>query len=136
MRRLLRGPKTARARAQRAIIGRDARIENIHGKEVLLRTGAEAEEVYGERITIEAHCRIDDGILQTDELRLAENVSLAKNPKRTSTLSHRRTPIRDSSRQLNQRGQHCARRPASEMKPRPKSAALLRVSLLSLLLRF
>jgi predicted acyltransferase (DUF342 family) len=93
VRRLLRGPKTARARAQRAIIGRDARIENIYGKEVLLRTGAEAEDVYGERITIEAHCRIHGEILYTDELRLGENVSLAKNPQKTSSPPHRRTPI-------------------------------------------
>ncbi|MCJ7768066.1 hypothetical protein MUP79_06725 [Candidatus Bathyarchaeota archaeon] len=51
-----------------------------------MRSGAEAENVYGERITIEAHCRIHGEISYTDELRLIESVSLAKNPQRTDTL--------------------------------------------------
>jgi len=61
-------------------------VENVYSKEVLLRTGAEAENVYGERITIEAHCRIHGEILYTDKLQLGEDVSLAKNPQRVSTL--------------------------------------------------
>jgi predicted acyltransferase (DUF342 family) len=68
------------------IIGRDARAESIYGKEVLLRTGAEAENVYGERVTIESRCRIHGEILCTDELKLGEGISLAKDPQKTSSL--------------------------------------------------
>jgi len=62
------------------IIGGDARVKSSYGKEVLLRTGAEAENVYGERITIDSHCHINGVILYTGELRCGEGVSLAKDP--------------------------------------------------------
>ena len=75
-----KGEVESPVRAKRVIIGGDARVKSSYGKEVLLRTGAEAENVYGERITIDSHCHINGLILYTGELRRGEGVSLAKDP--------------------------------------------------------
>jgi predicted acyltransferase (DUF342 family) len=68
------------------VINRDARAENVYGKEILLRTGASANNIYGQRITIESHCDVYGEVQYTDELRLGEKVSLAKQPQKVDKL--------------------------------------------------
>jgi len=55
---------------------------------------AEAENVYGERITIDSHCHINGVILYTDELRLGEGFSIAKDLKEQAPIHYRRTDLR------------------------------------------
>jgi len=78
----VRGP----IKADRVVIGRDAHAEDINGKKVLLRSGVHAENVYGENITIESNCHISGEVRYTGELKINENVSLAKPPRKVDTL--------------------------------------------------
>jgi predicted acyltransferase (DUF342 family) len=73
-------------RAEDVVIGEEAHVESIYGKRILLRSGTYAENVYGENITIESHCRISGEVQFTDKLRLGEHVSLAKSPQKVDSL--------------------------------------------------
>jgi predicted acyltransferase (DUF342 family) len=73
-------------RAEEVIVGRDAHVENIHGKRVVLESGARAENVYGEIITIESHCHVSGEVQYTNELRLEERALLAKEPRKVDRL--------------------------------------------------
>jgi cytoskeletal protein CcmA (bactofilin family) len=81
-----RGRVQGPIRADKVVIGKDARVESIYGKRILLETGAEAQDVYGESITIESHCRINGEVSYTNDLRLDRNISLAKEPKKVESL--------------------------------------------------
>jgi predicted acyltransferase (DUF342 family) len=78
----VRGPM----RADQIIIGKEARAGSIYGREVLMESGAQAENVYGESVTIESHCQIRGEVQYTNELRVGDNVSLAKTPTRVDKL--------------------------------------------------
>jgi cytoskeletal protein CcmA (bactofilin family) len=81
-----RGRVQGPIRAERAVIGKDAHVDDIHGKDVLLETGAEAHDVYGESVTIESHCRINGEVGYTGDLRLDHHASLAREPKKMDSL--------------------------------------------------
>ena len=80
----VRGP----IKADQVNIGKEARVENVFGKRIYLRKGAYAENIYGENVTIESHCRINGEVQYTSELRLGENVSLAKSPQKVDKITH------------------------------------------------
>jgi cytoskeletal protein CcmA (bactofilin family) len=81
-----RGEAHGPLRADEVIVGKDAHVETVWGKEIVLRTGANAENVYGESVTIESHCHIHGEVQYTRELRLGENVSLTKAPEKVDKL--------------------------------------------------
>ena len=73
-------------RADRVIIGKEAQVEDIYGREIILRHEARARNVYGEIISIESGCHIDGEIKYTRELRMNERVYLAKQPQKVDKL--------------------------------------------------
>jgi cytoskeletal protein CcmA (bactofilin family) len=81
-----RGEAHGPLRADEVLVGRDAHVETVSGREVILRTGASAENVYGESVTIESHCHIHGEVQYTGELRLGEKVSLTKTPVKVDKL--------------------------------------------------
>jgi predicted acyltransferase (DUF342 family) len=82
-----RGEARGPIKADQVDIGKGASVENIFGKQVLMRNGADAESIYGESITIEPNCRISGEIQYTKELRIGDNVSLSKTPQRVSQIA-------------------------------------------------
>lgn len=72
-------------RANEIIIGKDAHVEDIHGKRILLKSGAQAQNVYGESVTIEPHCYVSGEINYTSELRIAE-ATLPRTPRKVAQL--------------------------------------------------
>ncbi|MEM2119367.1 MAG: hypothetical protein QW840_04515, partial [Candidatus Bathyarchaeia archaeon] len=61
-------------------------VETVYGRKILLRSGAQAQNVYGEDITIEPHSRVTGEIKYTRELKIAE-ASLSKPPQKVDTLA-------------------------------------------------
>jgi predicted acyltransferase (DUF342 family) len=68
------------------MVGRNARVENVFGKEIHLHTGATATNVYGEKVIVEPHCQIHGEVQYTGELRVSESVSLASPPRKVNRL--------------------------------------------------
>lgn len=68
------------------IIGKEAHVETIFGKKILLRSGTYAENLYGENIAIESDCRISGDVQYINELRIGDNVSLAKSPQKVDKI--------------------------------------------------
>ena len=73
-------------RAEEIVIGRDAIVGNVYGRRVLLRSGASANSMYGEEITVEPDCRVNGEIRYTRDLRVAEGASLANAPQKVDKL--------------------------------------------------
>lgn len=80
----VRGP----IRADQVSIGKEARVEDIFGKRILLRSGVQAENVYGESITVESNCYINGVVQYTNELRKGDNVLLAKPPQKVDKVPY------------------------------------------------
>lgn len=78
----VRGP----IRADEVLLGKDARVETIYGKRVILRTGALAENVYGEDVSIESDCRVRGETQYTNELKVNGNVSFGQSPRKVDKL--------------------------------------------------
>jgi cytoskeletal protein CcmA (bactofilin family) len=81
-----RGTIHGPVRAEEITIGKEAHVENLYGKEILLRSGATAENVYGEYITIESHCRVNGETQYTNELRQERDVSFGKPPEKVNAV--------------------------------------------------
>jgi len=81
-----RGRVHGSIRADRVIIGKEAQVEDIYGREIILRHEARARNVYGEIVDIESGCRINGEIKYTRELRMNERVYLAKQPQKVDKL--------------------------------------------------
>ncbi|MEM3576917.1 MAG: hypothetical protein QXX51_00475 [Candidatus Bathyarchaeia archaeon] len=45
---------------------------------IILKSGAHADNIYGENVIIESDCQISGDIQYTNELKIEENVSLSK----------------------------------------------------------
>jgi len=81
-----RGKVRGLIRAERVVIGKEASVENIYGKEVYLKNGAIAKSIYGEHVKIEPHCHILGELHYTNELKIGENVTLAKEPQKVNKI--------------------------------------------------
>jgi len=68
------------------VVGKDARVENVYGKDIILRSGAYAENIYGENVTLEPHCHVSREVQYTGELRINEKVVLSKKPQKVDAL--------------------------------------------------
>jgi cytoskeletal protein CcmA (bactofilin family) len=82
-----RGEVHGPIKADEVIIGRDAHVQSIYGRRIYLRSGAHADKVYGENITIESHCDISGEVRYTNELRISNNVSMSKPPQKVDKIS-------------------------------------------------
>jgi len=78
----IRGP----VRADEIVIGKDAHVDDVHGRRVVLRTGAQASNVYGEDITIESHCDVSGEVQYTNELRMGSDIRVARQPQKVAKL--------------------------------------------------
>jgi len=58
----------------------------VYGKDIVLRSGAEANNIYGQNVTIESHCSVRGEVQYTDELKLGERVALSKQPQKVANL--------------------------------------------------
>jgi len=81
-----RGEVHGPIKADKVFIERDAHAENVYGKEILLRTGASANDIFGQRVTIESYCHVTGEVQYTEELRVGEKVSLSKQPQKVEKL--------------------------------------------------
>jgi cytoskeletal protein CcmA (bactofilin family) len=81
-----RGQVQGPIRADEIVVGKNAEVENLYGKSIVLRSGATANNIYGGNVVIESHCRIDGEVQYTNELRQCDQVSFAQTPKRVDTL--------------------------------------------------
>jgi cytoskeletal protein CcmA (bactofilin family) len=73
-------------RAEEIEIERNARVQNVYGKRIFLRSGASASSMYGEEITIESHCRVSGEIQYTHEIRVGPGASLSQTPQKVDKL--------------------------------------------------
>jgi cytoskeletal protein CcmA (bactofilin family) len=73
-------------RAEEIVIGRHAEVEDLHGKSIILRSGATANNVYGQEIFIESHCRVNGELQYIDELRQSGDIAFAQPPKKVTSL--------------------------------------------------
>lgn len=81
-----RGTVRGLIKADSVIVGKEASVEDISGKEIYLKSGATAENIYGELIKIDPYCRIHGDLHYTRELKIGENVSLTKVPQKVDNL--------------------------------------------------
>lgn len=81
-----RGEVQGIIRADHVHVGRYARVGDIFGRKIILGSGAQADNIYGENVVIESDCQISGDIQYINELKMGENVSLSKQPQKVSTL--------------------------------------------------
>jgi len=67
------------------IINDRARVEDVYGDDVQLRSGCRARSVYGRKVRIENGCDVDE-IIYTESLRSDPSVRLRSAPQKTEKL--------------------------------------------------
>ena len=81
-----RGRVEGPIRADEALVGKRARVEDIYANEITLERKARARNLYGERIRLESGCQITGEVKYTESLEAAPGVSFAKTPQKTDEL--------------------------------------------------
>jgi cytoskeletal protein CcmA (bactofilin family) len=72
--------------ADEVLIGERAEVNDIHAKSIEMENGAEARNLYGEKIQLESHCQIFGEVKYTQELETENNIKFAKPPEKVDKL--------------------------------------------------
>ncbi|MCK4497946.1 hypothetical protein KAU25_01975 [Candidatus Bathyarchaeota archaeon] len=81
-----RGKVVGLVKADEALIGRGARVDDVFAKTMTLEREASAENLYGERIRLERGCRISGEVQYVEDLKTERDVSFAQEPRKVSKL--------------------------------------------------
>lgn len=81
-----RGRVEGSIRADEAVIGKNAHVEDVHAKSITLERKARARNLYGEKIRLESGCQVSGEVKYTASLEAAPGVTFAKTPQKVDEL--------------------------------------------------